>query len=597
MRILAIGNGFDIEHDLRTKYSQFLLFVNWMLNGRHSKDDTICHDDKKIYKKLLRKNRDIIKEFNELINENLWITYFISLKLYKEKWVDFEKEISDVIKVIDKGRDHYIDSVMFYTELSKMPPHYKRLADVFNVFDEEICGKDIDELRDKLLVDLRRLARAIEIYLIYWVDNMPINKMNPDVARIHPDKVISFNYTHTFEKVYSRSDFNVEYCYIHGEIRNKLTTKDNNMVLGIDDYVVDGDENGYFIGFKKYYQRLEYSNDANYKEWIEEIKSKPKEKHELFVFGHSLDVTDIEVFKSLLDLENLKTTIYCLDKEKQADLISKVIILIGKTKTIKKIDSGNITFSIQSKSKIIENSELEIHSDCNDLYRISKYNFNEVDQLVNKIAKKIKDRRVEYFYNLSSVISIVDALAYNNLMSIVDETALVDIIETLVINQKWDTFFETDDWVEYSVDGTPNVYPETEKIIATTNTIIKKYLLKNGLSRSSAEQCINFPDMDPSEMTTKQFVEIYNNAFNYCITKNKIDEEASRYLFQLMGENSQVAYGAFKEFKNTSKKSFDKYINYLNIFIKILEKKMSEILYDEYMLEEAAYNQYEESKL
>ena len=70
------------------QYSHFLLFVNWMLNGRLSKDDTICPEDKKIYKKLLNKNRDIIKEFNELINENLWIKYFINLKLYKEKWVD-----------------------------------------------------------------------------------------------------------------------------------------------------------------------------------------------------------------------------------------------------------------------------------------------------------------------------------------------------------------------------------------------------------------------------------------------------------------------------------------------------------------------------
>ena len=109
MKILLIGNGFDIEHGLPNRYAQFLDFVKEFqttfiaLKNNTLKPEDIQND---YFKSLFSDNENII--VNALLSftlGNLWIDYFQRILTFhmesKENWIDFEREISDIIKTLD----------------------------------------------------------------------------------------------------------------------------------------------------------------------------------------------------------------------------------------------------------------------------------------------------------------------------------------------------------------------------------------------------------------------------------------------------------------------------------------------------------------
>ena len=212
MRILVVGNGFDIEHGLRTKYPQFMDFVRW-INAADTEPDkySLNDDDITTYHKLVKDKPDVITELKAHVSDNLWIKYFEGIReLNKETWIDFESEIASVVKLFDKGRHDYLSKISFYTDQEEPSKDFQRLYKVFLGKGKvsSLSGVAFDNYRKAMLDDLAKLRRALEIYMEYWVDCAPINNMNPDITRIHPNKVISFNYTHTFDRIYRRNNYN-----------------------------------------------------------------------------------------------------------------------------------------------------------------------------------------------------------------------------------------------------------------------------------------------------------------------------------------------------------------------------------------------------
>lgn len=187
-----------------------------------------------------------------------------------------------------------------------------------------------------MLVDLNRLIRCFEIYLACCINNASIIKISPDIKNLNVDRVVSFNYTNTYTRIYSISEIkNVECDYIHGKADINNTIELNNMVLGIDEYLPKKRRNKdiEFIAFKKYYQRIYKGTGCKYKEWVEKISDNKKEVesyfendscahipfmkyesrnkgHYLYIFGHSLDITDKDILKDLILNDNVYTTIF-----------------------------------------------------------------------------------------------------------------------------------------------------------------------------------------------------------------------------------------------------------------------------------------------
>lgn len=404
MNILMIGNGFDIEHKLPTKYQDFLKWIIHEYNfyvylNKQAADITQDIDIKLIIPeeineeiKMNRMEKQIQRELWTLIDDNKWIELFLRNQHYlKENWIDFESEISRVIQSIDNdmqkcNADIYSDvthiSEPFFADcfledldtkiLDREAEIYQDIANKRRSVSEEAeyISKYMEEhpvepkkdkitykqLINRLENDLNKLIRALEIYLCKYLDKDNIVQ-SEIIKKIKTDHVLSFNYTDTFEKIYDNGQ-KIEYDYIHGkaEINNNIDT--NNMVLGIDEYLSKKRSNKdvKFIAFKKYYQRIHKETGCKYKNWVDEIKynltdaekvlkekfktqipyGKFNKKHHLYIFGHSLDVTDKDILRDLILNDNVYTTIYYYNKKVYGQQIANLVKVIGKDELIRR---------------------------------------------------------------------------------------------------------------------------------------------------------------------------------------------------------------------------------------------------------------------
>ena len=285
MNILVIGNGFDLAHGLPTSYRDFLKFTDDFMDMYKARKDgrnlgwEDSFDKKFIpwINELLKdanKNEiseELVKELASLIEDNLWIEHFKNVQI-SDGWVDFEKEISRIIRVIDDGRKTLDIPLDEYRGSFKSKIEEKAYT-VLNpdVHTDSRPTMSFQELKDKLLSDLNRTIRALEIYLSGYVEEISIETHIPEIRDISADRVLSFNYTGTFERVYredlERRKKDVRYDYIHGKATKGISLETCNMVLGIDEYLNEPECNGdnEFIEFKKFYQRIYKRTGNEYK--------------------------------------------------------------------------------------------------------------------------------------------------------------------------------------------------------------------------------------------------------------------------------------------------------------------------------------------
>lgn len=387
MNILIIGNGFDLEHGLPTKYYDFLNFIKTfkkidkIKNGEYIEEFESLNESIKKYiltDEVTFYNVDnVLNEFNNLIQQNIWIDYFIREINYKEKgWIDFELEISEVVKSID-----------YYAKLSygnyygnKKVENDNRKEDIaINFFKghpienhkdgwiDYLCVEKFDIIKDLIITDLNNMIRCLEIYLEKCVSNIEIKYKSPTIEEIHIDALLSFNYSSTYEKLYGKGK-SIKYDYIHG--KSHLSKElPNNMVLGIDEYLDNNlkDKELDFVQFKKYFQRIYKRTGCEYKKWIEEINNSEIEYefdseeiyikdtiHNVYIFGHSLDVTDKDVLREIILAKDVVTTIFYHDDISYIQYISNLVKIIGQDELIKRVHGTSPSIIFQKQKERIE---------------------------------------------------------------------------------------------------------------------------------------------------------------------------------------------------------------------------------------------------
>ena len=336
-------------------------------------------------------NLDLYNEIFSLIHDNVWIDYFFNNPMYqKENWIDFESEISLMIQSVDS--DMLDNNLILEDKIKNLTNVFlnKRFADWF-------AEKTYKELKNVLLYDLHRLIRSLEIYLCDYVEKIDIQKKSPDIKKLEIDHVLSFNYTDTYEKVYGNGK-EIEYDYIHGKADIFHTLETNNMVLGIDEYLPEDRRNKDmdFIAFKKYYQRIYKQTGCKYKEWTDGIYnnymnyinnqkklseqsingvctikrfrfsdmksgeqvivSNPSkyEKHNLYIFGHSLDVTDKDILRDLVLNDNVYTTIFYHNKDVMGQQIANLVKVIGQDELIRRTGGSTKTIEFKQQQDMVE---------------------------------------------------------------------------------------------------------------------------------------------------------------------------------------------------------------------------------------------------
>ena len=117
MNILIIGNGFDIAHGMPTKYGDFLNFIRRYVEFRNSNEVSIQNEEAfEDIIKLKIKNPELYEEIDVLTNDNVWYRHFNSIYENrmidgKDGWIDFESEISSIVKIIDGFRIEIIEQM------------------------------------------------------------------------------------------------------------------------------------------------------------------------------------------------------------------------------------------------------------------------------------------------------------------------------------------------------------------------------------------------------------------------------------------------------------------------------------------------------
>lgn len=380
--ILILGNGFDLAHSLPTKYSHFLDFcsiVDEMQSYIFSNDEKMINEFKEEWinnwKTTTTIKDAVLEEFCNHINRNyaessrvmldisiltinnIWYNYFI--KIYEdrcikgENWIDFESEIRLIIKIVDENSlsltdyfDDVIKKIIDFPEGQKL----KIFKDILKSYIKPEAT--VRDFRERAFEDLEYLTRALELYLGSFVEGIPIESKIPELENLKPDYVINFNYTDTYERIYNEGTV----YHIHGKVDITRSAEENNMVLGIDEYWTGDkrDDKTNFTIFKKFSQRIQkHTGNENYK-YLKEIQNIFRTKVEfwsdnietlnvysniisyVYVFGHSLDITDKDILSSFIGDDSTSVIVYCRDKGTEGELIANTIKLIGVEKLLDK---------------------------------------------------------------------------------------------------------------------------------------------------------------------------------------------------------------------------------------------------------------------
>ncbi len=408
MNILVLGNGFDLAHGLPTSYKDFLTFCkkiktlyeysecvsqaeykekeidSWEMNENikerfvNTYADRII--DKSLYEGAVNRQISINTTYDELyryIQKNTWLEYFWNVPTYVgENWIDFEKEIADVVKSLDVARE-CIECGNSINDLENGDSVTVAAIWKASKWNLKAAFKGLPEL-DKFIEflghELDKLIRILEIYIDEFIGKIEVEKRSQDVLDINADHVFSFNYSDTHERLYAVKE-KIEYDYVHGKADVNNVIASNNMVLGIEKYLEDNRKNEdiRFIVFKKFYQRIHKQTGCEYKKWIEKIAEDEKRekswlvdnkdhsrdhRHNLYIFGHSLDVSDRDILREFILHDNVDTTVFYherIDENGVSDngrtelghKIANLVKVIGQEELIKR--TGGSTKTINFK--------------------------------------------------------------------------------------------------------------------------------------------------------------------------------------------------------------------------------------------------------
>lgn len=342
--LLIIGNGFDLEHDLKTHYTDFFDTIN---NNVSSKNEIILNNNK------------------YLIEDNHLLLYLLEEykqnKLQGNNWIDIETELKKIITLIEEIRtNNFIDNINYYkgeneytiiNKIQSKSSHYFKnslspfISGTFGVNFYKYIKEKYDTSIKNLEKDLNELTDMLRDYLLEQdISNLTKTKDISDID-YKITHVLSFNYTDTFRQLYSDIDDD-KIDFIHGSL-NK-----NNLVLGINETLTEDTENKIVdtVYFKKYFQRIYKKTDYKYIDWLDHVNFDT-----VYIHGHSLDESDKEILEKIINSVLKKDTstvkIFYYDEKHYRQEVTNLIKVLGKDVFQKYYFQNRIIFIKQTPKK------------------------------------------------------------------------------------------------------------------------------------------------------------------------------------------------------------------------------------------------------
>ncbi|MGI9582212.1 AbiH family protein [Chryseobacterium sp. RRHN12] len=408
-KVLIIGNGFDLRHFLPTKYNHFICILREIESSNIVSDfnfenlfsNQFQRYDSFFYEKIkefytvddLKFKKDDLNKIKTKLGQNLWYKHFKSIDdSHIETWIDFETEINrvleDIVNLFDKldnkikNSNSSFNGIYYYDYRYNSEDHFdssltRILLTNLEIFlpssdsgrfdlNDEYCFKIGNEVQiihknrilNNLYYSLQEFTGIFNDYFYSIVSKFyeKFREEKKDKFLKHHDinlldsidKIYSFNYTKTVEKLYS----NKEIDYLHGQVIEDWNDLDDlKIVLGVDDLDQNLKKHKLF-NFTKYFQKLHKQTDFQFLHDIGEISS-----HTFYFWGHSLDISDKEYIREVFDqLDQSKSKIfapYIIDTKiiifyhsisSKADLLNNLLSIIGKDEIEGLMKQKRLTF-------------------------------------------------------------------------------------------------------------------------------------------------------------------------------------------------------------------------------------------------------------
>lgn len=313
-RLIIIGNGFDLAHDLETSYHDFVLyyfkqsFITALNNLRQNVDRPYnrfyYYKDELIEIKIDFRNPkesyiphlDTVKkvsEFGYLFKKlGVEIIYYFEIlkkgveKLNEYNWVDFEIEyFKELVRIKTKGVD--VDNSI--KELNTHFDKFKSKLETYLIQQQSLLKTEFDR---KLICDC-----FCEDILDIDVDLAKITSQTPKKLLF-----LNFNYTNTLEPYVEdcQKRIHSEINYIHGSVNDE----NNPPIFGFGDefdkrYKEFEDEGNNELF--KHIKSFGYLKTNNYSDLTRFLEAEP---FQVQIYGHSCGLSDRTMFKEIFEHEN-----------------------------------------------------------------------------------------------------------------------------------------------------------------------------------------------------------------------------------------------------------------------------------------------------
>ena len=413
MNILVVGNGFDLAHDLPTRYSDFLDFMTlyitknypgWQKLGtdpfhdgnnyfqcynsiiadalrkisKNSKVRILFNNYEEIFKELMLKEKSLEKFYL-----NSFFRYCLGVYSYKKNfdsefnWVDIEEEISHFLisfqsKSFTKAslKSTSIQLPFIYGDSYTIIPFF--IPTVYQALKSKNIPMELlrKEIFTCLFEELEAFSLILKIYLKvvseyskeHLEKKFQINAENAFEATegICINRIVSFNYTDTV-KIYTP---NAPVHFVNGNLNN------SKIILGIENPVPEPEKNNSNVDdiafFFKNVQRVLYNMFYDYRNWIpytnpfvveneDKSKSNVYTGTNIYIIGHSLAVSDKYILTDLMTDVNT-VTIYYHDKKDMEDKIRNLYKILGDLKFSQHVNNNTARPFI----KLVNQSEITI---------------------------------------------------------------------------------------------------------------------------------------------------------------------------------------------------------------------------------------------
>lgn len=366
--LLVLGNGFDLAHKMSTSYKNILcdIFVNLVdmknvkFTGiyyqkylKHVFDENMIKIIFEAYRGLWSRDYQKISTFNlsELEKDlngaygyaiqylynygNWWIYYFFNVVTDRNRrigngWVDFESEIHRVVynvenMILGRSCEAYIKD------------KFGRYVNDLNTLREDFIPI--------LKIDLMVLKTIIEFYLKREETCDNERKLAFFSTMKNVKAVLSYNYTHTYQNLYSKTLSNI--CYLHGEVTR------HNLVLGTDETLPAEYKNIIVecASLKKLYQVIYYKLGNSFKNVFSKADDLSAD-WEAIIYGHSLTPADKYSLEWLFTkLDNgcfagyiKHIIIYYVDEKSYHEQLTNLFQIIGQEHVLEYTSDNSIEF-------------------------------------------------------------------------------------------------------------------------------------------------------------------------------------------------------------------------------------------------------------